>query len=562
MRKYISYLVFGFLSFFLIHGFAAAGVISPELEEVLNTVAPDDEIPVIVTLADSVDLKALIKGVEGRSRAGIIKALVNKADASQPPLLVAIMNKNVSNIKRFWIFNGLSFQAPADLVRELADFPGLESVRLDATLTAPEPLPAAASIPEWNISAVRAPELWDLGYSGQGIVVANMDTGVDPDHQDIAGKWRGGSNSWFDPHGQYDAPHDSNGHGTRTMGIMVGGDYGGTAIGMAPDAQWIAVKIYDNQDRTTLSVIHQGFQWLIDPDGSPATDDAPDVVNNSWGFDYNAGECITEFEPDIEALRAMDIAVVFSGGNTGPSLYSSVSPANNPGAFAAGAVDEDFTVANFSSSGPSACDGTVYPEVVAPGTNIRTADLTYSGTYPDSYVSVAGTSFSAPHISGAVALLRGSFPDASAAAIETALQDSALDLGETGPDNVYGYGLLDTLAAYEMLASATPLCQDSDGDGYFAGGDSCGPKDCNDDDRSINPGACDIKGDGIDQDCDGTDRSKGKPCPVAADPVDPGDDPTGVEGKGKTCEDGIDNDGDGLTDCDDPDCSRNKSCRN
>lgn len=562
MKRFTSHLILGGLALFLAPHLLMAGVIAPDLESAINAAGPGEEIPVIVTLTDSVDMKVFKNETKGQRRAMIIKALHNKADTTQGPLLAALKQKNVKKIKRFWIINGVSFQAPPAIIRELADLPGVTSVRLDATLSAPEPLPAFTALPEWNISSVRAPELWALGYTGSGIVVANMDTGVDPDHQDILGKWRGGTNSWLDPYGQYATPHDINGHGTQTMGIMVGGDMGGSAIGVAPGAQWIAVKIYDNQDQTTLSVIHQGFQWLTDPDGSPATDDAPDVVNNSWGFELNAGECITEFEPDIDALKAMDIAVVFSGGNRGPYAGSSVSPANNANSFAVGAVDDSLTVTSFSSRGPSACDGSIFPEVVAPGANIRTADLTFSGSYPDSYIAVNGTSFAAPHVSGVEALLMEAFPAANLTEIETALQESALDLGETGPDDAYGYGLLDAMAAYDLLVVGIPSCTDGDADGFFAEGGSCGPVDCNDDDFTINPDACDIKDDGIDQDCDGADRVKGKPCPAVADPGgNPGGDTGGVEGKGKTCSDGIDNDGDLLVDCLDPDCSSNKSCR-
>src|SRR3972149_324648 len=112
-----------------------------------------------------------------------------------------------------------------------------------------------------------------------------MHTGADVSHPDLVTRWRGGSNSWFDPYGQHPmTPTDLSGHGTWTMGVIVAGDAGGTSIGVAPQASWIAVKIFDDQDSSTATAIHQGFQWLLDPDGNPATPDAPDVVNNSWSF--------------------------------------------------------------------------------------------------------------------------------------------------------------------------------------------------------------------------------------------------------------------------------------
>jgi hypothetical protein len=244
------------------------------------------------------------------------------------------------------------------------------------------------------------------------------------------------------------------------MGIVLGGDAGGTAIGVAPMAKWIAVKIYDDSGRGTLSGIHLGFQWLLDPDGDPDTDDAPDVVNGSWGLLNTVGECDAEFAADLAALRAADVSVVFSAGNSGPDAGTSVSPANDPLSFAVGATNEASGVAGMSSRGPSACGGLLYPRVVAPGVNVRTADLTF-GIFPDSYVSVTGTSFAAPHVSGAVALLRSAFPSASASAIEAALAGTAVDLGTAGPDMEAGAGLVDVRAAYALLeALQRPMAAD------------------------------------------------------------------------------------------------------
>jgi bacillopeptidase F len=409
------------------------------------------------------------------------------------------------------------------------------------------------------------------------------------------------------------------------MGILVGGDSGGTAIGVAPGAQWIAVKIFNDAGEASLSDIHQGYQWLLDPDGDPDTNDAPDVVNNSWGFEQNPNECYLEFEPDVEALRAARIEVAFSGGNTGPYAPSSVSPANYTGSFAVGAVDDFLTIADFSGRGPSACDGDIYPELVAPGVNVRTADLTFGGTFPDSYITVTGTSFAAPHVSGVMSLLVEAFPCATVSDVDSALKDSAYDLGVPDADNDYGYGLIDSVAAYDVLSNAgIPVGTDADGDGYFIEGGTCGLVDCNDSDAQIYPGALDIKHDGMDQDCNGYDltidiikagysvssdslsveatSSLGKNAgldlvgygqmrwhkkkakwtisvgPVGGDPgtvtvsgiegsesaqttADGGGDTGGSEGKGKTCSDGADNDGDGFTNCADPDCSRNRSCK-
>jgi len=438
-----------------------AAALSPELLSALQSHGPDDEISVLITLPYRIDLFSFTERDRRIRRPRIITALQNMAALTQGPVRAFLERARARRIRPFWIFNGMAVTARPEVIRALGRLPGVESIRLDATIRAPEP-PAGVSPlavePEWNLIGIGAPELWDLGYTGAGTVVASMDTGVDPDHPDLMGKWRGGTNSWFDPYDEHPiTPYDSIGHGTGTMGIMVGGSAGGTAIGVAPGAQWIAVKIFNDAGFAWASDIHQGFQWLMDPDGNPATDDLPDVVNNSWGFEDAADLCLLEFHDDIQALRAAGISVVFAAGNDGPGSSTSSSPANYFESFSVGAINDLLTIAPFSSRGPSACDVSPFPDVAAPGVGIRTSDLTFGGIFPDSYQNVSGTSFAAPHVAGATALLISAFPDRPVFELETALKESALDLGMSGIDNDYGYGLIDIVMAYNVLLPEDPL---------------------------------------------------------------------------------------------------------
>ncbi|MEJ2396169.1 MAG: Calx-beta domain-containing protein, partial [Candidatus Thiodiazotropha sp.] len=300
--------------------------------------------------------------------------------------------------------------------------------------------------PQWNLSDINAEYVWQQGYAGDGVVVAIMDSGVELNHPDLVGRWRGGDNSWFDPYGQNPYPIDLNGHGTQAMSLILGGDASGYQIGLAPHAQWIAARLFDNEDQASLSAIHQAFQWILDPDGDPATNDAPDVVNNSWGFSSTINQCYQEFSDDIRLLREAGIAVVFSAGNYGPSAETSISPANDPGVVSVGSVDQFSDIDTFSSRGPGACDGGIFPKLVAPGSLIFVADR-----LPVTYNVVTGTSFSAPHVTGAIALLKSAFPMATVSQIETALYDSATDLGATGGDDLYGYGMLNVASAFDLL---------------------------------------------------------------------------------------------------------------
>jgi bacillopeptidase F len=431
-----------------------AAVIAPPLASALESADPADERPVIVRLADRVDPRRFRDGERRRRRQRLVTALHGKAALTHAPVRALLRRHGARRVVPLWITNGLAFRATPDGIRALAALPGVERLTLDATLEAPG-VTAVPPAPQWNVAAVGAPVLWDLGYTGAGVVVASMDTGVDVGHSDLGPRWRGGANSWFDPNGAHPTPADASGHGTWTMGVMVGGAAGGTTIGVAPDARWIAVKIFDDAGRASLSAIHAGFQWLLDPDGNPATDDAPDVVNNSWGLTDRVGLCEQEFEPDVAVLTAAGIGVVFSAGNTGPGAGSSVSPANHAKSLAVGAVDAAGVVAGFSSRGPSACDGAIFPDLVAPGVAIRTADLTFGGVFPDSYISVSGTSLAAPHVAGGLALLMQALPDRSLAELEAAVLGTATDVGSLGPDNAAGHGLLDLAAAWTWLTAAT-----------------------------------------------------------------------------------------------------------
>ena len=458
-----------FVIIFLIAGLASesrAGVIASDLEQILDSASEEEELPVIVTFRDTVDFHQF-EGVQPKLRRSfMIKALKERTDTIKKPILSLLPAGKSRKAVSLWIINGIAAKVPPGIIRVLASHPDVEKIRLDYAITLPEETPGLPEEPEWNINAIGTQSLWAMGFTGQGVVVANMDSGVDYLHNDLFGRWRGGTNSWFDPYGEHSTPYDSHpyGHGTGTMGIMVGGDAGGTSIGAAPGAQWIAAKIFNDDGDASVSCIHQGFQWLLDPDGNPDTDDAPHIVNNSWTYEA-PGLCISEFQTDIELLKAADIAVVFAAGNYGPDEESSVSPSNNSGAFAVGAVDSSYNVASFSSRGPSACDGGIFPHVAAPGVNIKTLCLTSSEVCPTSYSHGSGTSFAAPHVAGAMALLLSAFPELGIAQLEQALMDSAVDIGEPGPDNTYGHGMIDVFQAYNLIAAALDPCEgDINGD--------------------------------------------------------------------------------------------------
>jgi bacillopeptidase F len=402
--------------------------------------------------------------VRRSERATLIQALRQRSARDQQRARQLLTVAGVSS-RELWMVNALALEASPQLIARLAALPEVAEVRLDRLVRLPV-RPAAEAVSgvspaaaHWNLEAIGAPALWSRGLTGAGVVVASVDSGVDLAHADLAAAWRGGSNSWFDPNGQHATPFDAEGHGTGTLGVILGRNSGS---GVAPGASWIAVKIFDDVGMAFNSRIHQGFQWLLDPDGNPATDDAPDIVNNSWGFEEDSGLCdqlAREFQPDVQALKAAGIAVVFAAGNTGPAAGSSVSPGNYAESLAVGAVDPLLQLPAFSARGPSACDGRIYPDLVAPGVAIQTPDLTSGGLFPNALQTVSGTSFAAPHLAGVMALLLSdpARPAPPLAELETALKRSATDLGPSGADNGFGHGLVNALAAYNRLNQVPQL---------------------------------------------------------------------------------------------------------
>ena len=488
----------------IVSGAVNAATISPEVNSLIQSSKASEKISVIVTLKAKADLEMIQEQNKSKRRAKILNALKNNANVSQKALNAWLKKNDVAGWKLLWMINAVATELPAGKIHQLAKREDVATITLDAKIKVEAAATGTPTTAEWNIQAINANVLWDQGFTGQGIVVASMDTGVDNLHPDLATKWRGGDNSWFDPHGVYTAPHDSNGHGTQTTGLIVGGDTSGSTIGVAPDAKWIAVKIFDDSGSSTLSTIHQGFQWLLDPDNNTSTDDAPDIVSNAWNIQSSLNSCDSEFQEDINILKQSNIAVLFSAGNTGSNASTSLSPANNDGVIATGAVDETLTVGYFSGRGPSACSGGIYPQVAAPGMNVKTTDLTFNGVIPNSYAFKSGTSFAVPHLAGAMALLKSSDNTLTVSDMEIAIQQSSIDAGIAGDDNDYGWGLLDVAAAHASLASTGgggggTQPTDNDGDSYTS------DVDCNDNDTSIYPGATEIKHDGIDQSCNGYD---------------------------------------------------------
>jgi hypothetical protein len=418
-------------------------------------------VPIIVEMKTAADLgAALAEPDPARRRQAVITTLQAMAQRSQAGALAVLAEREsvggAANVRSFWIFNGLAADADLDTVLALAARPEVRIVRrdrlyriTDGLQVLPDALPQGQGV-EWNIARIRADLAWKaLKVDGTGVVVANIDTGVDWLHPALQTRYRG-----YDPHGLhvhtcnwFDAtgggatyPVDGEGHGTHTMGTIVGG--GG--IGVAPGATWIGVRAFNSQGIGQESWLHAAMQWIVDP-GPNCT--PPDVVSNSWS---SSGGGVDVFRADAQTLRAAGIFAPFAAGNDGPSGGTIDTPAAYPEAFAVGAVAGDDVIASFSSRGPSTWYGSnlVKPEVSAPGVNVRSS--LPGGAYGES----DGTSMATPHVAGLAALMLQADPSLTVNQLETIIKGTAVPLGSPIPNNDYGWGRIDAYAAVAAVADA------------------------------------------------------------------------------------------------------------
>ncbi|MFQ5814035.1 MAG: S8 family serine peptidase [Anaerolineae bacterium] len=410
----------------------------------------------IVYLKEQANLKpAQLMAAKLARRQTVVSALQATARRTQADIVAYLEQRKsggrVANYTSYWVFNGLAVTGDLETLLDLAARPEVERIRANHRHQLPNPKlkvqnpKSNRQSVEWNIARVRADEVWrDLDVAGAGVVVANMDTGVDWTHPALQTKYRGSSGdhsyNWYDCTDIYpSAPADGYGHGTHTMGTIVGSDPGGNLhIGMAPEAQWMAVKVLDDYGVGYDTWIHAGFQWLLAPTDlngeNPDPSKAPDVVNNSWGpFPLNVAD--PTFLPDVQALRAAGIFPVFAAGNEGELGDGTVAaPAGYPESFTVGATDFEDAIASFSGRGPSFWEE-LKPEVSAPGVDIRSS--VPGGGYEGGW---SGTSMAAPHAAGLAALLLSADPTLTISELENFMKYTAADLGEVGPDHAYGWG--------------------------------------------------------------------------------------------------------------------------
>ena len=448
-----------------------------------------------VVLAENAKLGAETTRNTAAKGASTHELLRSHAANSQYGLLAFLDEAAIAH-QSFWIANVVLVEGDQSTVEQLARREDVARIHTNQRLEAPKPsnqtlARPAAAVP-WGISKVKADQVWaTLNITGTGAIVAGQDTGYDWDHEALKQAYRGWDGSTVDHnYNWHDAIHqlmghttanpcgldsaepcDDNGHGTHTMGTIVGDNGAAEQIGMAPGAKWISCR---NMERGvgTLATYIECFQWFVAPTdlagNNPDPNKAPHVINNSWGCPSTEGCNISNFatmQTVVDNVKAAGIVVVASAGNNGPMCETVSSPAAIfDSSFSVTATTSTDAIAFFSSRGPVMADGSqrMKPDISAPGVSVR------SSLPNNAYGSKQGTSMAGPHVAGLVALIISANPNLAGQVdvIEHIIRSSAEPLttdeacgGDSTtavPNHTFGFGRIDALAAVTMAQSYVP----------------------------------------------------------------------------------------------------------
>ena len=423
----------------------------------------------------------------------VVQALQETAQLSQASIRAYLERQGVS-YQSFWVDNVIAVEnSTYETFLGLTSQPEIWAIRArrQPRLYEPQavepPTITLASL-EANLTHLQVDRVWnELGLTGTGMTVANIDTGVRYTHQALVEKYRGNHGedfehdyNWWDPYAVPTAPYDKHGHGTHTMGIMTGDDGESNQIGMAPGAEWIACAGFMSDGSCTDTGLLECGQFMVAPwnlEGEePNPDLRPIVVNNSWG------DCARSIDPwyqdVVNAWQAAGIYPVFSNGNAGNCGYSSppgLNTVGNPARYGnvsgvGSTGTSDGAYAPHSNWGPTDATDTLNPrgythlkpQVLAPGT----ARSSYRGS-DSTYAWMRGTSMASPHLSGLIALLWEAAPCllGNYAKTETLVEQTANPIpyesgyGDEGPGNVPNYATgWGEINAYAAVQAAIEYC--------------------------------------------------------------------------------------------------------
>lgn len=470
-----------------------SAVIHPSVHRALS-LAPSVDIVVRMRLPQSV--LDLVNPKAYSDRGSFLKHLratlkSHHAEALQP--LVDLFTSELMNLvvefRTFWI-SPVAFikGASRPIVDLVAAVTGVLEVRQARAYPAPSLMTTMSTTTgnasridpndpvDWGVAYIDAPSLWDKGFTGNGIVVGSIDTGVRSTHEALRDTFIG-EYGWFDPELKSTTPHDDNGHGTHTMGSIAGSK----GIGVAPDVTWMTCRGCRAKQclEADLLACMQFMLCPTDPTGAnPDCSKAPRIINNSWGGDRGGD---LAYKDAIAAWHKAGIIPVFSVGNTGPACGTVTSPGDYPNVIGVGGTTYDYALGVWSSKGPSTV-ASVKPDITAPGGQIYSSN----NKSDTSYIVSSGTSTAAPHVTGTIALLLQNEPTLTydqiyarltSTTVQSGLESTNYTCGNTPdtkwPNNQYGWGLVNAYDAFHNKR-ATPTQPPSSSSGSNSAASSSG----------------------------------------------------------------------------------------
>ncbi len=471
-------------------GFAQT-VIDPLLSEEMNRRNDDDPIKVIVIMKSRYDRTQLNRRADyfatrAQRREFVVNELKSFADASQHDLRQTLAEMQRGNMTSeptiLWMANALYFDATKTAIQDLARRNDIEVIGFAKEYNwipeneAPRTASPTREITR-NVTQVHADRVWALGYTGQGVVVAVIDSGVNYNHLDLASHlWDGGSEF---PHHGYDVrnhdndPMDDHGHGSHCAGTVLGDGKAGSQTGMAPDATLMCVKSIGSDGNGGAQSISEGIQWAVEH--------GCDLFSMSLGIANSTIPDRTLLRHTCEAALDAGVVAAIAAGNEGSQTWMAPIPNNvrvpgscpppymdavqseNPGdltcSVCVGAVDYNDNAAYFTSRGPVTWQNTEFgdypyqpgiglirPDVCAPGVDIKS--LNYQSN--TGYTTMSGTSMATPCVAGCMALMLSKDINLLPSDVCRILEETALPLAE-GKSNTYGFGRVDVFQAVETI---------------------------------------------------------------------------------------------------------------
>jgi subtilisin family serine protease len=368
------------------------------------------------------------------------------------------MGGDIKIDEQFWFPNSFMMRGTPPRIKRIAKKKDVKKISRNGGVRMYENPPVElAGMPNTgspvNIFQIEARRCWNAGVTGQDVIIGHTDTGVDYSHPALRGSFSG---YWYDAINGEPRPYDDHGHGTHTIGTLLGGDGNGEFpydIGVAPQAKWVGVKVMDENGKGTYEQCFKGLQYLAE---LKATVDIK-IVLGSWSVEDKKEDLFVDI---CKTFLDLDILPIFAVGNSGPDAGSAEVPANYPHVLAVGAVDQNNQVVSFSSRGPAqdivqwndsgfwldTAWQRTKPDMCAPGVSVL------SSTLDGSYSLWDGSSMAAPHVAGAAALLISHDRSLTPFEVYDLLASGA---GNTIlPDNNTGWGVVNAWDSLVELDSA------------------------------------------------------------------------------------------------------------